>query len=836
MKMRKALHERWMSLRATLTISVVVAAIFAACAYEVTPRTKIVIPEMDKAGVVKFLRDAAHELRLDVEEATGWTLPVVTASKAGDTTGAIMIGEAFAAEAGLVPPDLKFFDNVIAEKGGRLYLFGHDRYCRKQGSARWSLSILASVKAVTDFEHAYMGVRRIMPGRTGTEVPKRTAITVPDGLFRVSRPFMENGSGRVFDMMYSIANNIFGNGSYHTYGGHTYNSAVPAKKYLKTHPEYYGIVNGGMSKNVEVNPVLCISRPEVKQIIVDSLVEALDDGADVVELGQQDSREFCECPNCRAYGGPAADTPGEKYWIFHKSIAEEVYRLRPGKTVQIIAYMHTDCRPKTFREFPPNVMVELMTYSDEVFAAWSDYVVPRGFSVYTYMWGNYQAPGLTCKTSTPVLARLARRFVKHNVHSIYRCGYGELFGCEGPASYVFNMLLADPAQDEDALFEDYVTAAYGPAAAHMRKFHRAFDERVAAWAKCFNDDRKWPWPRSSGQDTIKAIYTAPMLDLCAASLSAAERTPGLSEKAKRRLALVRREFDYTRLTAETCLLYDAYRISASMPLFEAIAERVERRRAMIDSLCGEDGRLKQIEGWPDYRYTSAVSKDIMLKNGRLFAPLHEPFNWNIEKMRKALASTIRRKTARVVAKGKATTWQDVGGIQFGKCDYATKFRCFHDDSNFYVEVDAELPDALRFVPKGRDGGCRDQECLDLFIDPLFEKTRNYHFAWNPVEGSCLDEAYGLVSDPLDPEADKFRLSWDGKWDYSVSRTNGRWHSLVTIPFATLGVKRPLPGTKWYLNLGRATFKGNGTQLQLWNPSLSDRGMRDIESMGIVEFE
>ena len=170
------------------------------------------------------------------------------------------------------------------------------------------------------------------------------------------------------------------------------------------------------------------------------------------------------------------------------------------------------------------------------------------------------------------------------------------------------------------------------------------------------------------------------------------------------------------------------------------------------------------------------------------------------------------------------------GIQFGKCDYATKFRCFHDDSNFYVEVDAELPDSLRFVPKGRDGGCRDQECLDLFIDPLFEKTRNYHFAWNPVEGSCLDEAYGLVSDPLDPEADKFRLSWDGKWDYSVSRANGRWHSLATIPFATLGVKRPLPGTKWYLNLGRATFKGNGTQLQLWNPSLSDRGMRDIEAI------
>jgi hypothetical protein len=57
-----------------------------------------------------------------------------------------------------------------------------------------------------------------------------------------------------------------------------------------------------------------------------------------------------------------------------------------------------------------------------------------------------------------------------------------------------------------------------------------------------------------------------------------------------------------------------------------------------------------------------------------------------------------------------------------------------------------------------------------------------------------------------------------------------------VPFATLGVKKPLPGAKWHLNLGRETFKKGGTQLQLWNPSMSGRGMRDLEAMGIVEFE
>ena len=421
-----------------LSVASAWVTVMALAAYEVTPKTKIVIPDMDKAGVGSALKAAARELSLDIEESTGWKLPVAEASTAGDLAGAILIGETFAADAGLVPPDLKFFDNVIAEKGGQLYLFGHDRPCRKsKEKMSWIHCIMASVKAVTDFEYRFMGIKRILPGRTGAEIPKRERISVPDGFCHVSRPIMENGTGRYFDMMYSIANNIFGCGTYRTYGGHTYHHACPDGKYFKTHPEYFAMKNGKRVLGSEEGySELCISNPEVKRLLVSHILAQFDDGSDVVELGQQDSGGYCECENCQAYGGPDAKTIGEKYWIFHRAIAEELYKLRPDKTVQITSYRQTDCTPVTFKEFPPNVMVELMTYSDEVFAAWSKYVVPRGFSVYVYMWGDYQGPGLTCKASTRVFARLARRFVKNNVHSIYRCGYGELFGTEGPATYV----------------------------------------------------------------------------------------------------------------------------------------------------------------------------------------------------------------------------------------------------------------------------------------------------------------------------------------------------------------------------------------------------------------
>ena len=259
---------------------------------------------------------------------------------------------------------------------------------------------------------------------------------------------------------------------------------------------------------------------------------------------------------------------------------------------------------------------------------------------------------------------------------------------------------------------------------------------------------------------------------------------------------------------------------------------------LIDSFFDEKGRVKTIKGWPEYRpFGVRCTKDLVLKNGRLFAPLHEPFNWDFAKMRQSLSKIGKaKKSAKVVARGKDAPWQDVGGMTLGKCDYRTKFRCSYDAENLYVEVDAELPDSMSFTPAGHDGTCYRQECLELFVDPLFQKTRCFHFIWNPVENSCLEEAYGLVTDPLDPEADKFKLDWNGKWDYSVTRRNGRWHSIVRVPFATLGVKRPLPGAKWYLNLGRETFKKDGTQLQLWNPSMSGRGMQDLEAMGVVEFE
>jgi len=56
---------------------VAMSVAMAGVAYDVTPNTKIIIPGLDKTGVGAALKDAATELQLDIEEATGWKLVVV---------------------------------------------------------------------------------------------------------------------------------------------------------------------------------------------------------------------------------------------------------------------------------------------------------------------------------------------------------------------------------------------------------------------------------------------------------------------------------------------------------------------------------------------------------------------------------------------------------------------------------------------------------------------------------------------------------------------------------------------------------------------------------------
>ena len=90
---------------------------------------RIVVPKKRPLGVQNALEQAGKELASALKEGAGLDVEVVWSS---DFKGAmrkspvIFLGAGAAEKAGVMPADLKGFENVIAEKGGNVYLFGRD--------------------------------------------------------------------------------------------------------------------------------------------------------------------------------------------------------------------------------------------------------------------------------------------------------------------------------------------------------------------------------------------------------------------------------------------------------------------------------------------------------------------------------------------------------------------------------------------------------------------------------------------------------------------------------------------------------------------------------------
>ena len=138
-------------------------------AVTVGPDWCVAYPQEGSKEVNSALRVAAEEVADDINEATGLKLKAVPASKAKPP--AIWIGAAFAKKAGFDLSGLKWYDNVIAEKGGSIYLFGNDRPGRDEakfeGRVGWFRCVLPSVKAAARFLETAAGVRFLMPGEVG---------------------------------------------------------------------------------------------------------------------------------------------------------------------------------------------------------------------------------------------------------------------------------------------------------------------------------------------------------------------------------------------------------------------------------------------------------------------------------------------------------------------------------------------------------------------------------------------------------------------------------------------------------------------------------------------
>jgi len=812
---------------------------------------QIVLPDKKDSGLAdKYLQKGAKLLQSCVKEASGAELPIVRENKISSAKNCIYLGNTkYLRSKGINTAKFTNWTWINKMQDQNLIIAGHDfKPVLNDRRGRYAF-ILGTVKGITAFLQRDLGVRFILPGKNGIHVPKQKTITVNENLDIKKTPNIKFIYGRRTEFFYEIANNFLPSAGIKLYGGHSYYHAVPVKKYAKTNPEYF-ILKGGV-RNPKGNH-LCISNPEVQNLIYREMLKWLDKGYSTVELAQTDGYKPCECRNCKKYGN--VKDPGEKLWILHRKLAKKLKKDRPGKKVIIISYGPTLHPPKTFKDFPDNVIIELCSYSPENFQRWSKCEVPGGFMTYIYNWGYYQSVGLTPKRTPKFSCEQTKLFFRNKVRGVYLCGFGELFGLEGPAYYAYGRAFDTPENASPQLLTDeYCRAGFGKAYIPMKKFYDVLFKRLELYSGVSSySDAKVALPKSP-RVILAYNYSPDVLKTMETNLQRAEKLAE-SFKVKKRLLLVRKEFDYVKNLASIIHIYNAYRTSPNWQFFDKLADLINQRKRMVKAVCRK-GRVARLKDWPHVTFLGGVDTQTLKVNGRQGAILSAPFNWNTSllKKKKVLPGLNQKKLTIYKAAGaipinanfdsgiwKTIPYQSMGEIQMGQLQEQTRFKMAYDTNNLYIAFNCTLPvGKMKFFPVGRDGSAWGQECMEIFIDPFASREKNYHFIFNPVKNSYYDAARGFIEDQLDPQYDKNDASWNGKWYYYnwLDQKNNKWKALVKIPFKSLKLTSPGKGTTWLMNIGREHYIPGTKKLELslWSPNLEAMNFHEKEAFGEVVF-
>ena len=410
------------------------------------------------------------------------------------------------------------------------------------------------------------------------------------------------------------------------------------------------------------------------------------------------------------------------------------------------------------------------------------------------------------------------------------------------------------------LAEEYYRYAYDEVSVPMRAFHRLLNQQVALYSRLAGESEISQVPGGSGsllprdpRSLLTALYPPNILNVLESKLSAAERN-AKKDKIRRRLKLVRLEFDYLKNLLLALHEYQHYQISPNRANFELLAGRVEDFRAYVSGLYDATGQNRTFADWPELQIFGNVPKSMLLSNGRLSAAIGSPLCWNMDALRKINYLPGSRRESLTAAASpvrpefndfesgcwKNAEWNLLRGIQLGEIKEKSRFKVLYDNQCIYFAFISELAPGKQYKALGKDGAAWATDCLEIMIDPDGMREKFVHFIWNPIPDSTWDGAYGLITDPLHPKYDADDISWNGEWSYQTRREGHLWYSLVALPFRTLRTAPPAPGSIWCLNVARETFEPGGrmySELSLWSPNFEDmRINQNRESFGEIHFK
>lgn len=265
------------------------------------------------------------------------------------------------------------------------------------------------------------------------------------------------------------------------YWVHTFNTLVPPAEYYPDHPEYYAEINGN-----RVPAQLCLSNPDVFNILVDNLRKAMEEQPDKTywSVSQNDNVSYCQCEECSRID-EREGTPMGSVLAFVNRVAAEF----PDKVISTLAYQYSRQAP---RNIVPADNVNIMLCTIELNRSKPIRTDPGSASFrkdledwgritddillwdYVIQFENLVSPFPNLRVLQPNL----QYFVENNADKHFQQGNREVGGEFAELrAYLISKLLWDPYIDLDNTMDDFLNGYYGKAGKHIRKYiDRIHDE------------------------------------------------------------------------------------------------------------------------------------------------------------------------------------------------------------------------------------------------------------------------------------------------------------------------------------------------------------------------
>lgn len=427
------------------------------------PQATIVLP----AKASDQLKAAATELVAYLKQSSGATLPVVEepALKATEGQPLLLLGRT-----DLWPVTFpEGFDEdgfMIRVRGPRVSICGPSDWGTEFG--------------VYDFLERYVGVRWLLPGEHGTDVPRQTTLTVPQGDVSEQPVFFSrlfSGLRGEVQAQWARHNRMHGRVSFH----HNLIKLFPPEQYTKSHPEFFPLLEGQKTRYLARDSEdhgwqPCLTAPGIVEEAVKNIVQYFNDHPEVpsYSLGMNDSGKFCTCPECMKHISGEKNYLGwvdysDLYYDWCNRVIEGVLKVHPGKWFGCLAYFNVATPPKKVKvheRLVPYITYDRMKWLDPDLRAAGEQAtrewqksVPT-FAWYDYIYGSpYCLPRMYLHHSQSYLQFAADTGVKAHYAEIYP-NWGE-----GPKPYVYLKLWWNPRQSVNKLLDEWYERCVGPAAA-----------------------------------------------------------------------------------------------------------------------------------------------------------------------------------------------------------------------------------------------------------------------------------------------------------------------------------------------------------------------------------